>query len=113
MTNARGGESWHNYGVAADIVFNDARGRPSWADTGEYADLRTRYGELAVANGLSGAELDEPEDRPHIALHPGLTAGDASTLKDEVRRGGLEEAWDTMGIGEQVDDPTQTGGTRP
>lgn len=108
VTNARGGESWHNYGVAADIVFNDANGRSSWPDGGEYTKLWSRYGEIAEGNGLEwGGNWTSIQDRPHIEYHPGLTASDASTLKDEHRAGGLEAAWDAMGIGEQEDPPTQ------
>lgn len=106
VTNARGGESWHNYGVAADIVFNDANGRSSWPDGGEYTKLWTRYGEIAQGNGLEwGGSWTSIKDRPHIEYHPGLTASDASTLKDEHRTGGLEAAWDAMGIGEEEDAP--------
>lgn len=108
VTNARGGESWHNYGVAADIVFNDANGRSSWPDGGEYTKLWQRYGEIAQGNGLEwGGSWTSIQDRPHIEYHPGLTASDASTLKDEHRQGGLEAAWDAMGIGEQEDPPAQ------
>lgn len=108
VTNARGGESWHNYGVAADIVFNDANGRSSWPDGGEYTKLWSRYGEIGQDNGLEwGGSWTSIKDRPHIEYHPGLTASDASTLKDEHRSGGLEAAWDAMGIGEQEDPPNQ------
>lgn len=109
VTNAKGGQSWHNYGVAADIVFCDSKGNKSWPETGDYAKLWSRYGELAEANGLEwGGSWTSFKDRPHIEYHPGLTASDASTLKDEATGpGGLEAAWDAMGIGEQEDTPAQ------
>lgn len=99
VTNARGGESWHNYGLAADMIIHDANGRPGWHDGGDYSKIWERYGELATQNGLYwGGNFD---DRPHVEYHPGLTAGQASTLKDERATGGLEGAWDTLGIGAQ------------
>lgn len=102
VTNARGGESWHNYGVAADIVFNDANGHSSWPEGGDYNKLWSRYGELTQAQGLEwGGSWTSIQDRPHMEYHPGKTASDASSLKNNVRRGGLESAWDAMGIGEQ------------
>ena len=101
VTNAPGGSSWHNYGVASDIVFNDANGNQSWPETGDYRQLWTRYGELAEGNGLEwGGRWNNP-DRPHVEYHPGYTASNASTLRNTTNRGGLEAAWDQMGIGEQ------------
>ena len=100
VTNAQAGESWHNYGVAADLVFNDANGGQSWPDGGEYTKLWTRLGELAEGNGLEwGGRWNKP-DRPHVELHPDRSASDAGSMKDEMNAGGLEAVWDTMGIGE-------------
>lgn len=100
-TNARGGESWHNYGVAADFVFNDANGRKSWPDGGEYTRLWSRLGELGESNGLEWGGRWRRPDRPHLEYHPGYTASNASSLAPTVRRGGLQAAWDAMGIGTQ------------
>ena len=47
VTNAQGGESFHNYGVAADNAFYDEKGKITWPETGDYAKLWTRYGERA------------------------------------------------------------------
>ena len=35
VTGARGGFSWHNYGLAADVVFCNENGGPSWANGDE------------------------------------------------------------------------------
>lgn len=99
VTNARGGESWHNYGLAADMIIHDSNGRADWYDGGDYTKIWKRYAELATQNGLyAGANFG---DRPHVEYHPGLDAGQASTLKDERAAGGLEGAWDALGIGAQ------------
>ncbi len=93
VTNAEAGESWHNYGLAADLILNDANGQPIWPDPSPFWD---RLGEVAQANGLYwGGNFG---DRPHVEYHPGLSAGQAGTLIDEYNRGGLEEVWRTLGL---------------
>lgn len=101
VTGARGGQSWHNYGLGVDATFMDQNGTPHWQTTGEYADLWDRYGELGEQNGLTwGGNWNTP-DRPHLEYHPGLGDSDAGTLSGTLRRDGLEAAWDRMGIGEE------------
>ncbi|MGO0999701.1 M15 family metallopeptidase [Lysobacter sp. CA196] len=97
VTNARAGQSWHNYGVAVDLVFNNANGQPSWAETNNW----DRYGEIAVAQGLEwGGNWQGLVDRPHVEYHPGFDAGDARNMVQSHRQGGLEAVWDRMGIGQ-------------
>lgn len=99
VTNARGGESFHNYGVASDIAFYNESGGITWPEQGDYAKLWTRYGEHAKKQGLSwGGDWQSIKDRPHVEYHPGVTS--ASQLKAAHQRGGNEGAWDQMGIGE-------------
>lgn len=106
VTNARGGESFHNYGVAADIAFYDEKGTISWPEDGDYAKLWTRYGEHAKKQGLEwGGDWKSITDRPHIEYHPGV--GSASSLKAAHQRGGNEAAWDQMGIGEIPNRPSK------
>jgi peptidoglycan LD-endopeptidase CwlK len=98
VTNARGGSSWHNYGLAADIAFNNANGQPAWPENGNW----TRYGEIAVDQGLEwGGNWQGLQDRPHVEYHPGLETGAARNLLNSYRQGGLEAVWDRMGIGQQ------------
>ncbi|HMV65327.1 MAG TPA: M15 family metallopeptidase [Myxococcota bacterium] len=101
VTNARGGQSWHNYGVAVDATFLNDNGQPHWPDGGDYTQLWRRYGEVGGANGLTwGGDWRNP-DRPHLEYHPGFGDGQAGQLSDTLRQRGLEAAWDRMGIGEQ------------
>lgn len=101
VTQARGGESFHNYGVAADLAFYNDQGQITWPETGDYAKLWTRYGERAKEQGLTwGGDWRKP-DRPHIEYHPGLNSSQAANLQRAHARGGLEAAWDQLGIGEQ------------
>lgn len=97
VTNARGGQSWHNYGLGADLVFSTPNGQPSWPEDGNW----TRYGQIAQDNGLTWGGNWRNPDRPHVEYHPGFGAGDAGQFARDVRQGGLEAAWDRMGIGQE------------
>lgn len=97
VTNARGGQSWHNYGLAADVAFSTPNGQPSWPEDGNW----TRYGQIAEDHGLTWGGHWRNPDRPHVEYHPGFGAGDAGQFVQDARRGGLEAAWDRMGIGQQ------------
>ena len=103
VTQARGGESFHNYGLAADLAFYNEKGQITWPETGDYAKLWTRYGEQAKKQGLTWGGDWKHQDRPHIEYHPGLTSSQAANLQRSHVRGGLEGAWDQLGIGEQPD----------
>lgn len=95
VTNARGGSSWHNYGLAVDIAFNNANGQPSWPDDGNW----TRYGQIAVNHGLEwGGNWHGIQDRPHIEYHPGVQTGFARNLLPTYQQGGLAAVWARLGL---------------
>jgi len=54
VTNAKGGQSLHNYKVAYDLV-PMLHGKPIWKTTGEEGKLWHQVGELGVAQGLEWA----------------------------------------------------------
>jgi hypothetical protein len=68
VTSARGEtrSSWHQYGLAVDLVFNDTMGQATWLKTGNWA----RNGAVAKENGLrwGGDWTGNDEDPPHIQL---------------------------------------------
>lgn len=72
VTGARGGSSWHNYGLAADVALL-VNGRPTWPND---LALWGRIGELGKALGLRwGGDFPTP-DRPHFELRlPGIGPG--------------------------------------
>ena len=64
VTNAQAGESWHNYGLAVDMVFCTQNGESNWPDGNSWASI----GAAGAANGLSwGGNWGSP-DRPHLQL---------------------------------------------
>jgi len=67
VTNARGGESWHNYGLAADYAFV-INGKVTW--NGPWAT----FGKIARECGLEwGGDFKSIIDRPHVQWTKGKT----------------------------------------
>jgi peptidoglycan L-alanyl-D-glutamate endopeptidase CwlK len=54
VTNAKAGQSFHNYRLAYDVV-PMRNGKPVWKTTGEEGKLWERVGELGEAQGLEWA----------------------------------------------------------
>jgi peptidoglycan L-alanyl-D-glutamate endopeptidase CwlK len=74
VTNAKAGQSWHNFGAAADLTLFDKSGkRPKW-DGKEY----DRMGAIAQELGLEwGGAWRKFKDRPHVQRPLGLTLAEA------------------------------------
>jgi len=72
VTNARGGDSFHNYGVAVDIVFV-VNGRPSWSNNHPW----TKLGQVGEKHGFEwGGRWTDFQDRPHFQMTMGYTLSD-------------------------------------
>jgi peptidoglycan L-alanyl-D-glutamate endopeptidase CwlK len=86
VTQARGGESNHNYGLAADLCpFED--GKPNWK-----APIETwvTIGRAAEANGLKwGGSWKKFVDKPHVQL-PSMPIRHCRKCFDD---GGLVHVW--------------------
>ena len=66
VTNARGGESYHNFGRAIDVVPLDEGGSPDWS-AGTIDGGWERLGELGEDQGLDwGGNWNSFQDRPHF-----------------------------------------------
>lgn len=81
VTDARGGESWHNFGLAIDLVEDGDESRVgiqwSWKDNAAYLQI----GKLAQAAGLDwGGFWKAFKDYPHVELTAGLTLADANKI---------------------------------
>lgn len=67
VTNARGGQSWHNYGLAADYAFV-INGKVTW--NGPWGV----FGRIARSCGLEwGGDFKSILDRPHVQMTKGRT----------------------------------------
>lgn len=89
VTNAKGGESRHQFGIAADIVFRE-NGKWSWAEKHNWK----RLGELGEGLGLEwGGSWDKLKDRPHMQWKTEMTLSQARSL---YKKGGLQEVWNNL-----------------
>jgi D-alanyl-D-alanine dipeptidase len=85
VTNAKGGQSNHNYGLAVDLC-PFVNGKPQWNDNAAFL----RIGAEAVKQGLEwGGNWKKLIDKPHVQLG-GLTVAQCSAL---FKKGGLEKVW--------------------
>ena len=67
VTNARGGDSWHNYGLAADYAFV-VNGKVTWNCPWDV------FGRIARECGLEwGGDFKSIVDRPHVQWTRGKT----------------------------------------
>ena len=67
VTNARGGYSWHNFGLAADYAFV-INGKVTWNGPWD------AFGKIAAQCGLEwGGSWKGFKDRPHVQMTDGRT----------------------------------------
>ncbi len=94
VTKVRGGGSFHNYGLAVDIVFYNSRGTgPSWdAPSSSWQKL----GQHGKAAGFTEWGGDWGWDMPHLEYHPGHNAS-AYAFQQLYYRGGLSAVWQSLG----------------
>ena len=91
VTNAKAGRSWHNYGLAGDIVFKTKQNRWSWSTTFKWA----RLGKIGESYGLTwGGYWTQPVDTPHFQYHKGLPSiNEAQALQ---KQNGLNAVWERI-----------------
>ena len=76
VTNARAGQSFHNFRVAFDVV-PLRNGKPVWGTTGEDLKLWQRIGAIGKSCGLEWAgEWRTFKEFPHFQFTNGLTLAD-------------------------------------
>lgn len=98
VTNAKAGESAHNFGIAADFCRDgvvDRRGlQPDWKPE-SYALL----GELAEKHGLVWGGKWKFPDFPHVQMAGFVTKEQLEPLRVEFEKGGLRAVWDYLDKG--------------
>jgi peptidoglycan hydrolase-like protein with peptidoglycan-binding domain len=90
VTYVKGGGSWHNYGLAVDIVFwNRSHSGPSWdAPSKHWQSL----GKAGKAAGFTRWMGDSGWDFPHFEHHP-KWGNTATNLLSTYNSGGLSAVW--------------------
>ena len=77
VTNAKAGESWHNFGLAFDVV-PLVNGKAIWD-----SPFWNRIGELGKQTGLLwGGDFQSFKDKPHFEFHPNLTLVEANQRRE-------------------------------
>jgi len=81
VTNARGGESWHNFGSAFDFV-PMVGGKPQWGDSSLYA----KCGVIGESVGLewAGRWSGKLKETAHMQYRGGLTLAQVQSGKEVV-----------------------------
>jgi peptidoglycan L-alanyl-D-glutamate endopeptidase CwlK len=87
VTNAKGGQSWHNFGLAFDIVILDSVGKANW-------DIKhpgwKKVGALGQSVGLEwGGDWTRFKDYPHFQYSCGLSLAKCRELSAK----GLKGLW--------------------
>jgi hypothetical protein len=87
VTNARAGHSYHNFGLAFDVLVLDAMGKADWDTSNPGWHLA---GQVGKSLGLEwGGDWQDFPDLPHFQLTGGLSLGRCQTLC----RSGLDPVW--------------------
>lgn len=88
VTNAKGGYSWHNYGLAFDIVPLNSIGKADWN-----IDHESWKQSIKVFEGLGlewGGRFKTFKDNPHFQMTYGL---DMSRAREYAKLDGLKSLW--------------------
>lgn len=94
VTNARGGSSFHNFGLAVDFAFNDPDGQ-LWSEEHQWSAV----GDLGKEMGLQwGGDWRGFSDKPHLQYNP--TDKTPAELLQIYNQGGLEDVWNAVQNGE-------------
>lgn len=92
VTNARAGQSAHNFGIAGDLVLDGYLDR-----AGLQPDYRPAsydlLGELCPKHGLVWGGSWKFKDRPHVQMPDFITGDELAPLRAELAKGGLEAVW--------------------
>jgi peptidoglycan L-alanyl-D-glutamate endopeptidase CwlK len=90
VTNARPGESFHNYGLAFDAIPILESGKPDWENREKIRIL----GELGESIGLQwGGRWPTFKDYPHFQMAFGF---DCKQLLVFYDNGGVQKVWDVI-----------------
>lgn len=90
VTFAKGGYSWHNFGLAFDIVPLETTGKPDWRPENDAWRIAANVGKT-LGLEWGGDWEGKKRDLPHYQLAvPGLTL---ANCRDLYQAGGLPAVW--------------------
>lgn len=88
VTKAKGGASWHNYGLAIDCVPIDALGKADW--NVQHPSWQIMVNSMKAQGFEWGGDWKTFKDRPHFQIVKHLTIARAKELYAD---GGLQKVW--------------------
>ena len=110
VTNAPPGHSWHEFGMAVDLVPNSLIGIRGWQPT---SPLWKIIADLAKRRGLTSGFCWHHEDLPHVQLTGkfGVSPDDSVRKMYFANGGRLQPIWDASGIDADFATKSQTVNT--
>lgn len=100
VTKAKGGDSWHNYGMAVDAVPDDLNIPGFQPDWNEEHPIWKRMIEVGLHVGLaSGSQWRTFKDWPHFELTGRFGTKPSDEVKYIFKEGGMEAVWKAAGFG--------------
>lgn len=93
VTNAKPGESWHNFGLAVDVAVFDIRGNPDW-NAGHLAYQRV----VALGTTLGMVSGKAWNDVPHLQLTGRFGTSPDGEVRQIFDAGGISSVWAEAGF---------------
>ena len=88
VTNARGGKSWHNFGLAIDFAFEqDGTQHPTWSTAGSDIDDWRLLGSMGEAIGFEWGGRFDLKDFGHFHYSGGHTMDRVRAAFDRDKKG--------------------------
>jgi peptidoglycan L-alanyl-D-glutamate endopeptidase CwlK len=94
VTNARGGQSWHNYGLAVDVAPEVIDGRIDW--NGSHYQWVAMEKEARVLGLTCGADFKRLIDCPHAQLSGRFPISPDDEVRQIFRNQGMTTVWDEV-----------------
>lgn len=102
VTNAPAGSSYHNFGLAVDLVPLESAGKPDW--NAEHPIWKRLIAVGESVGLVSGSEWKTFPDWPHFQYTGRFPASPNQELRDIFKNGGLQRVWQEVdGIASDVD----------
>jgi peptidoglycan L-alanyl-D-glutamate endopeptidase CwlK len=96
VTNAEPGHSWHNFGLAVDVVPFDLEGQPDWNTS---HPIWQRLVRLGTSLGLvAGAQFRTFPDQPHFQLTGKLPMSPDLEVRESYGQSGIAGIWKDSGL---------------
>lgn len=96
VTNAIGGYSWHNFGLAVDCI-PGIRGEDPWQPNWDarHPDFAAMIAAGEAQGLVSGSSWKSMPDEPHFQL-AGIPVSPTDETRDVIMQSGMEAVWATV-----------------